>query len=712
MGLALLSLSSFAGTRVLYQQNFETAGSVADTGWDVHADITASIASDEFGKFLELSLGQHNGRSAFVQWGEAVFMNEDGNVVLEDGTYTISYDFSIKANSTNQYNTDLTIFTGAAGIANQPFRGRWSGDIGPWNNFIADMYQANTAADADMLVAVNAPYKTTTTAADDGTESTSYPVDLSETYNLATGNWYTFTSVVDVNSRVVEYSIVDVSGNVLTEGEMTVPESSMDAENTPVSMYAAGLWVMMARYQTIICLDNFKISYESEFDVANDPTVALTGVGVVQDESGEDVVNLNARTYTVSFIDGETLHVQAPGLEEAVVEWADCDGSYNFTVTESGTIKAWTVCGDATSAIVETEAECAPVVLPAATATISAVEVGYGKTYTLGVNNADTPLSPTIFINYEYVLEDGSIESSEEGVATGAKVTVSGKGTLKLTTEAFGYQATDVEIENNLEFELKNDYDFARMTKDELTAAGFASWNVLNSGSTSGFNNWTARKRLFYYDAASATKDEETGETVYTTVYPFGFIAEDNTTNVIEYSEIMTDANPAGTELFKGIGLYTGHNVCAMLHIGIYNNETSGGNNKNVDVFNLDPTDFVVINRINNYGGNSCHPTVETVEEYYAQLAGDNEVYSVAASGVQGDNGLYTVSMPVYRIDTAATRVTVYGQKGAPSAVEGIEAAPVVNGDGKWYNLQGIQVAEPNASGIYIHNGKKVLIRK
>lgn len=31
--------------------------------------------------------------------------------------------------------------------------------------------------------------------------------------------------------------------------------------------------------------------------------------------------------------------------------------------------------------------------------------------------------------------------------------------------------------------------------------------------------------------------------------------------------------------------------------------------------------------------------------------------------------------------------------------------------DGKWYNLQGVQIPEPTSKGIYIHNGKKVIIR-
>lgn len=44
----------------------------------------------------------------------------------------------------------------------------------------------------------------------------------------------------------------------------------------------------------------------------------------------------------------------------------------------------------------------------------------------------------------------------------------------------------------------------------------------------------------------------------------------------------------------------------------------------------------------------------------------------------------------------------------ASTAVEAVEAA---NADGKWYNLQGVQIAAPTQGGLYIHNGKKVIVK-
>ncbi|MDE5840744.1 MAG: hypothetical protein K2H49_07465, partial [Muribaculaceae bacterium] len=334
-------------------------------------------------------------------------------------------------------------------------------------------------------------------------------------------------------------------------------------------------------------------------------------------------------------------------------------------------------------------------------------------TYTLTISNTTVPLQPTIFINYEFIGTNGE-KIAAEGEASGVKVTVPGEGTLKLTSQAFGYQETKSTVENNLEFAVKKQWDFARMTDEQIVAAGFpADYQVLNSATTSGFQNWTARGRLYYNLEGSDVKDEE-GNVSWTKVLPFGYAG--NETQVLYYTELDVEGqvatNVAGHELFEGITVYAGHNVTYLKHIGMINNSTQGGNNKNIDVLDLDKTDFVVINRISDYGSNSIHPVCADDDAYYAQLAGDSEVYSVAASGVLNEEtGKYTVSCPVYRIDTAATCVTAFAQVGGPieDAVEAVEAAAVV--DNNWYTISGVRVAEPTQPGLYIHNGKKYIVK-
>lgn len=706
--------TAFAGQRILYQQNFDQASDAAATGW-TYGGGSMTIASDEYGKFLQLSLGQNNGRSGQVTWGKEIFSDAEGNSLLTDGKYSMSFDFSIATMSNNQYNSEITVFTNHAPIANNTYRTPWTKPLGPWDNFLFDTSQVNTAADADMLATVNAPLVATT--AEDGTVS--YALATEPAYTYATGMWYTVTLDVDVNARTVEYNVVSLTGDAVTSGTLNVPEKNVAAadDEEPISMLAEGLFVMTARYQTVIDIDNITIAIQTDYDYANTPGVALTRLG----KNAEDELELNLRAYTCTFYDGETLHIKGTDGNEVTVEYGDCDGAYVYETTTSGTLEVWTTVGDAKSEVVSETVDCVPCVLPEATATISAVSAGFGKSYTLSVSNADVPLQPTIFMNYEFVGKSGE-KIAEEGVASGYVVEVEEEGTLTITTEAFGYQSNSVKVANDLEFAVKQQWDFARMSDDEIAAAGFTDWQVLNSSATSGFNNWTARKRLYYLDGTTYTDDE--GNEQETKVYPFGFISEENEVNVLHYSEIGVEGddlgvNVAGHELFEGIEVFAGHNVTYLKHIGMVNNATSGGNNKNIVVKDLDETDFVVVNKINDYGSSSIHPTCATDDEYYAQLEGTlNDVYVVATAGAEvmegeGDaavgTGKYTMSCPIYRIDTAATCVTVYAQVGESTAVEGVQAE--VAGDGYYYTIDGVRLDQPNGPGLYIHNGKKVIVK-
>lgn len=710
LGLAAACLTSNAFERVLYQQNFETVSTPEAAGWSFGGE-KMTLASDFEGKYLDLSLGQSNGRSGQVVWGDSIYMDKDGQLILEDNRYKMEFSFCINTMPNNQFNSEITVFTNHMPIANNLYRLPWSDtgkpahQKGVWENFIFDLSQCNTAVESDMLAAINAPLIVT-----EG-DSTAYGInnytlDTAEAKTLGTGTWYTATMDVDIQTRVVEYSVMDVFEDELTSGTMTVPENDINGD--PISMFAQGIFALLARYQASFLFDNIKISCEVKDPYANVPTVALTRLG----QNANDEQDLNVRAYTITFADGETLHVKGTDGKTIDVEWADCEGAYVYETTTSGVLEAWTTCEGATSEIATEKVDCSPCKLPSVTATITSVEAGFGKTYTLTISNADVPLRPTIFIDYEFTGVNGEKLTGSDA-ASGAKVTVTQEGTLKLISKAFGYESTESSVDNNIEFEIKNKWDFARMTDEEITKAGFPAYQELNSGSTSGFTNWTGRKRLFYYDAATESVNDE-GETVYDAVYPFGFVSEDSP-NLIYYSELDAEGevatNVAGYELFPGITVYAGHNVTYMKHIGMINNATTGGNNKNIDVLDLDATDFVVIDKINNYGGNSNHPVCKTVDEYYEVLCGESEVYSASINGtLNEETGKYTVSCPVYRIDTAATCVTVFKKVGGgdDDAVDTINA---VNGDGFWYSIDGIRVAEPTRPGLYIHNGKKIIVK-
>lgn len=719
LGVGTLALSSFATTRILYQQNFENVGDAAEAGWSF-GGASMSIASDQFGKFLELSLGQNNGRTGKVTWGQEVFMNENGESILEDGTYRLSYIFSIATGSTNQYNGSMTVFTNHTGIDNQPYRNPWATPCNSWETYLFDMSQV---ANESLQYAIDAP-------ATGGNAETAWSIDYSEPNTFAAGTWYEVVLEVNVNSREVEYTVSNYTdGSIVKQGTRTVPETMMVNEKNdkgdlvetelPISMYAEGLFLMLARYQSVVLVDDIRISYETSEGFANDPTIALTGVG----KTPEEELNLNYRQYTITFVEGETLHVTGTDGVTTDVEYYECEGSYKYDTTTSGTLKAWTTCDGASSQVMEVAVDCAPIVLPDVVATISSVSEGFGKTYTLSVDNSDVPLRPTIFISYEFKGVNGeTLSGSDE--ASGFKLTVSEAGTLSVTSDCFGYQSNTVTVENNIEFETKSVWDFARMTEEELKGYGFSLDQTLNSATTSGFSNWTARKRL-YYEVEGSEHEDEAGATVRDFAYPFGFLAEDNTTNVIKYSVIDNSAAEAPLPLFDGLTIFPDKgklsaglpNVGMMYRIGLFNDQTTNSNN-NIIVNNLDATDFVVVNYINNYGGNSNHPVVANDEDYFKVLAGEDAVYSVAQDGVEvteGEGeaavgtGVYTLTHALYRVDTACTKITVFKQKGSQSGVEGVEAE--VEGDNWYYSIDGVRMAEPTRPGIYIHNGKKIIVK-
>lgn len=717
LGVASLAISSFAGTRVLYQQNFETVPDAAAAGWSYGSLM--SIGSDSDGKYLELNQNNQNGRSAQVTWGQDIFM-KDGSSILPDGVYTLEYSFSIKQGSNNQYNSEFTVFTNHAPIVNNLYRTPWSQkpEASLWDNYLFDMAQynyENNKKGEPYQFAVDAPVITSEA---DGVKS--YAIDFSDLTTFAQGNWYTVKLDVNVDSREVSWSVIDLSTNEpVVDGTRVVPEADINGD--PISMYAEGLFILVARGVTIYDIDDIKIYFESDEDYANVPTVALSRIGRTED----DQIDEKIRAYSITFLEGETLHVVGTDGADIAVDYDECDGSYTYETTTSGALKAYTTCGTATSEAVEVVVDCDPIKLPEVVATISSVTEGFGKTYTLSVDNTDVPLRPSISIAYEFTGVSGNKFSSTEDVYSGAKVTVDEEGTLKITSMAAGFAPTTSQVVNDLEFETKLVYDFARMTVEEIKAAGLTKVDPLRSDATSGENNWTARKRLYYNDVNSATENED-GETVYTAVYPFGYVAEDENALIERYLCDNTGKESVDSEAyFDGLSIFPDAgkkkdgfpNVGMLYRIGLYNNETFNNNN-NVIIKNLDATDFVVVNSINNYGGNSIHPVVATAEEYYKALAGEDAVYSVATQGTEvteGEGeaavgtGVYTLTHALYRIDTAITKITIFKQAGSQSGVTGVEAE--VEGDNWYYSIDGVRMAEPTRPGIYIHNGKKIIVK-
>ncbi|MDE6341615.1 MAG: hypothetical protein K2K93_04805, partial [Muribaculaceae bacterium] len=110
LGVACMALQSFASTRVLYRQNFENADDPVAIGWQPYRGLM-TIASDEFGKFLEINQNNQNGGSTWLQWGPDIFLDKNGeNVLAKEGktVYDVHFEFQIANSTCNQYNSEIT----------------------------------------------------------------------------------------------------------------------------------------------------------------------------------------------------------------------------------------------------------------------------------------------------------------------------------------------------------------------------------------------------------------------------------------------------------------------------------------------------------------------------------------------------------------------------------------------------------------------------
>lgn len=687
---AVMVLSAQANTRVLYSQTFEGVTDAEKVGWTKHdKDTGLSIGSDEEGSFLSVTT-TGNDRAAYLFWGDAIYTDKEGQSFVTDGEYKVTFDFNYQTGANNHYNTSMTVFSGAYTLDKNNHQS-W-GFIGESDNWLFDMTQ--TDADNNFIC----------------------DKDTANKAMISIGEWYTAEVTVNINDRTATYDVYPATSSTSTfTGTYAIPDT--------VEIMATGFNILMGRYSSVMLIDNLQVSCESDVDVANDPVIALSRIGTVYNEATDSyVASLNTRAYTITFAEGHTLTVKGTDGQTETVDYLDCEGKYEYETSTSGTLEAFTTYGTANSELVTMAVDCTPCKLPKAEAVISNVKAGFAKEYTLQVSNADVPLQPTIYLEYIFTAKDGTV-TTEKNLTTGAKLQAPGEGELVVKTSALGYEGNEMSVLNSIEYIVKKVHDFARMTPDEITALGFAKIDDLNSSTTSGESNWTARKRLFYYDIATKTTNEA-GEDVYTAVYPFGYVEGDDNACIHRY-HLSIDDLLAGKDstTFPGVVLWNPNfnskessapsPVQWDEHLGILSNSTAN-NNRPVTFLDLKATDFLVVNTINDYGSNSNHPIVATAAEYYEVLEGANTVVAGTEAVPAGEavdyNATYSYAFQLYRIDTVLTKATIFGL----ADEEGVASVAVDqnNEDPYYYTIDGLRLLQPTKAGLYIHGGKKVYITK
>ena len=691
-----LTITANAGTKNLVKMDFES-GTPESLGWK-SPDLASgmSITGDEYGNFFQFNDGSANGRSCYNLWGTDIFTNQ-----LVEGAYHIEFEWAYSKLSDNKFGTEIAIFSGA-----EPNGKNGTTKNGSICAKETTLFSLTETADNHNLFFVNN--------------------DAATTFSVDAGSWFKVLLDVDVNNRKIAWRIVD---QLTGETEFAAGTREF-AEGT--DMLASGINIYCARYNGTMQLDNLKLQVITSYDIANNPSVALTGV------------NNEERTYSIEFQEEEVLHVKGTDGTETEVTYGDTEGGvYKYTTTTSGTLEVWTTSGTATSDKVSVAVECVKIQLPQATVAITNAQAGFAKEYTISVSNESVPTKPTLYVSYEYKDENGTIVKSAEDKFSGEKVAVDGKGTLTVTVVALGFEKSVMSVTNDTEFEVKHLIDFQHMTVDDLTAKGFE-----DKGADDGGSKWTTNKSLYYRIATGETDGD--GNPTYTNYVVFGPSA-DGFTPIPRYrflqskltkeaahsmfapfytwyyndGVVATSCDADGNPSVDDHG-YIGGSVNVQVYVGVgfvfpgvqgdaenYDPANAGyGNirvaNATLGVDGLTDDEFIIVSKLGSYGGSANHgdypagtdPETAKADWLSKDLGGYAEVYT----------GLQTFQL--YRIDTAISRVTVLTPKNA-TGIETINYNKVVSDqNAPIYNLNGVQVDSKNLTkGIYIKQGKKFVVR-
>lgn len=703
-----------AGVKNLFKQDFETAGTPQNAGWSSpNLAGGMSIASTENGSWFEFSLGNNNNRNAVMDFN---YGQEEGATIYGDQSmkeYTVRFQWGIQANTSSpsnpknaQFSTEVALIAPSI-ITSEMVPEGWKITASINNG----QYAGNDSLRLFTITQLKGAYSeadgvSTNPYWEDGNDNSNYILDYyfngdqENTVTLEEGMWYDIAVTVNTEKRTASYVMQTLTGDPVAEGTYEIPEYC--------SVWAKGINVLLGRYNAIAAIDEVKVQVETEGDFANKPTISLVEIDQEQ------------RTYDVYFEDGEILNLKTTeGGEEQATE-----SPYRYVTTTSGTLDAWTTSGSAESEHTTQEVDASVISLPGAVVDITKVNNGYVKTYKMTVDNSTVPTQPTILLTYKF---NGGEESEE--LPSGTTIDVTEKGTLEVTTKAYGFAPTTVTIENDTEFAVDATIDFQHMEEAKLTELGFAEIDPLQSSTMSGENNWTARGRLWFGIENGEIADD--GSAKYDSYVVYGAEAASEVVEPIRRFTLAPAAltKEAAYKMFAPVYTwYTGQDDPAVADgtdvggmkmnygIGLINDGIKGGTDKinyanaPIGVDGLTDNDYFIAYIISDYGSSSLHPIypqgtkpADAKALYKAENLGDG-------TNVQVLRGTETLSL--YRIDTAIARIDVFKAQGQ----SGIQTLPynqiVSDHNAPIYNLNGVQMnAKSLKKGVYVKQGKKFVVK-
>jgi len=678
LALALSVSVANADEKVIYQDYFtDAATSLANwtnsRGGD--ATTTTTVQSTSDGNFLQIGNGvaSFNGTRFSTVWGSTPW---EGVTIPETG-YTMDFYFNFAKFGSNssaaaQRNNEIAILNATnADAAKTTFPSAYYGnakDVFP--DYIFKLTQSlNSGGVATSQT------------------GTCYFLINNEkdSVNIAAGTWYKVK--LTVTGQKVDYNIVDISDTPFKSGSYTLADG--------VDSRVGGIAHYQARYQGITQFMNIKVSYLTDEDVANKPTVLLSQV------KGND------RVYKATFAEGETLHYILPGGTEQELDYWDAEdeitgnpGTATLVATQSGTMKVWTTKNEAVSDVVSIDVTAGRIKLVDPVVAITSVNEGFAKSYSVSIDNSQVLLSPTIALSYTIKYTDGSSESGE--ISNGGTLKLTKAGTFTITANTIPvngveyYDRSSITVENDVEYVVAKDVKYHEWTGDQLAATGIYTKTAWTDTNTS---HWSGKWMNAYTTETKDAAGNNTGIWWKAPSKVFSSVDEANA-----YIQVYTLNNDADGVNYKNALLplipnTARANVAILVEEGIFVNGTTYNNLE----LTFDPSyvtdnpakpNFIEINKVNSYDRYDKQPGCRVTDI------------------VKTDVTTYTL----YRFDTAINSVRVFTYKGfvPGNTSTGIKtvADQTNNADAPIYTISGVRVNKGNLpAGIYIQNGKKFVVK-
>ena len=475
-------------------------------GWIIQdAGNFASATSKEY---LEVQNKKNGGRMLNYFWNEDAWNGIDP-ATLPNSTYKFTMDLNM-SNMAARADMEFTLLpvnmcTASDARVNTHNYHWYKANEGDDYFFRWRVGEKPATANGDFTIWINEE----STAKNDWNQTTE------ETLTLSSQKTYKFAVEINAKEKTATYTIADAEGTVLKTGV----HKSTCAEDR------AGIFVFGMNGTSTHQLSNIGLCYAAEGPFATDPNAELFAA------------RLTERDYFVNIEEGNTLHWIQLGNATSVdgTEYVDGEeysvpygeafdtrefetdeenpGSKIIYCTKPGDLKMWTVLdeNEAKSNDVVIPVTCEKISMPTPVATITNVEEGFAKEYTISADNSNTLLTPTVTINYVVKDAEGKVIETKD-VMPGEVVKMTKPGSLELyawdgTHPSPWYEQSEVvTVNNNAEYVVAEVKNYA-WTKEECDAAkdGFSVTEIVDNANKSHWDRVYSDQKYGYDDNGNAS---------------------------------------------------------------------------------------------------------------------------------------------------------------------------------------------------------------